>query len=37
MNTDMIYLWTNRYHVENYLNKMKIKIYSFYKQQETLR
>ena len=32
MNVGMIYLWTNRFHVENYLNTMKIKIYFFYKQ-----
>ena len=37
MNVDMIYLWPNRYHVENHLSKMKIKIYFSYKQQETLR
>ena len=37
MNTGMIYLWANRFHVENHLYKMKIKIYFFYKQQETLR
>ena len=37
MNADMIYLWTIRYHIENRLSKMKIKIYFFYKQQETLR
>ena len=32
MNADMIYLWTIRYHIENHLSKMKIKIYFFYKQ-----
>lgn len=37
MNADMIYFWTIRYHIENHLSKMKIKIYFFYKQQETLR
>ena len=25
MNVGMIYLWTNRFHVENHLYKMKIK------------
>lgn len=36
MNADMIYLWVNRYHVETHLNKIKIKVNFFYKQQETL-
>jgi len=29
MNADMIYLWANRYHVENHLNKIKLKSISF--------
>ena len=37
MNVGMIYLWTYRFHVENHLYKMKIKVNFFYKQQETLR